>query len=76
VLLVYGKNAIKEKFNNIEQFKEISVALENLRQFTEKNKRIIIIHFNYIFKVNNIHTKKPSTIFTDNTRQNYKYEII
>lgn len=34
------KNAIKEKFNNIEQFKEISVALENLRQFTEKNKRI------------------------------------
>lgn len=25
---------------------------------------------------NNIHTKKPSTIFTDNTRQNYKYEII
>ena len=31
---------------------------------------------NYIFKVNNIHTKKPSTIFTDNARQNYKYEII
>ena len=29
-----------------------------------------------IFKVNNIHTKKPSTIFTDNTRQIYKYEII
>ena len=28
------------------------------------------------YKLANIHTKKPSTIFTDNTRQIYKYEII
>lgn len=28
-----------------------------------------------MFKVNNIHTKKPSNIFTDKARQNYKYEM-
>lgn len=27
-------------------------------------------------KLYDIVTKKPSTIFTDNARQNYKYEII